>query len=499
MKNKIYMCIDLKSFYASCECVLAKMDPLDEFLVVADMSRTEKTICLAVSPSLKSFGIPGRARLFEVIKRVKEINNERLKHIKDHCFKGEATSLSMLKNNPDYAINFHAATPKMSYYINVSTNIYKIYLKYFSNDDIHVYSIDEVFIDITDYLYALKMTPYQLAEAVIKDILFETGITATAGIGTNLYLAKVAMDIVSKHINPTNGFRIAYLDEMEYRKRLWNHKPLTDFWRVGAGISRRLELLGLETMGDIARCSLGSDDEYFNERLLFKEFGKNAELLIDHAWGYEPTEIKDIKAYKPKDTSISTGQVLHCGYDFKKGLLVAKEMFEGLCLDLTAKKLLAKQFSLYIGYDNENINDNYRGDIELDHYGRPTPKPTHGGFEIKDYSSSFKDLLPLFEMLYCRVAKENLIIRRINITASNLINENTKVKKRVQLDLFTDYNKLLLEEKKKEEAKIKSLNNQKTILMIKNKYGKNSIIKGMNLEDGATTIDRNMQIGGHKA
>lgn len=499
MNNRIFMCIDLKSFYASCECVTLLKDPLDEFLVVADMSRTEKTICLAVSPALKSFGIPGRARLFEVISRVKEINKERLFKISDHNFKGETTSLKESILHPEYAINFHAATPRMSHYIKTSTKIYEIYLKYFSKDDIHVYSIDEIFADITDYLFALKLSPYELTKRIIKDILAETGITATAGIGTNMYLAKVAMDIVAKHINPDDGIRIAYLDEIEYRKKLWNHTPLTDFWRVGAGISKRLNMLGIETMGDIARASLANDDCYLNERLLFKEFGKNAELIIDHAWGYEPTLISDVKNYKPKNQSISTGQVLHCGYDFNKGLLVAKEMLEGLCLELTSKRILTRNISLYIGYDIDNIDDSFNGDIELDHYGRKAPKASHGGIDLGDYTSSFKEILPAFEILYYRVVDEKLLLRRINIIASDLIGEDDKIRKTVQLDLFTDYQE---EEKKKEALRNKrarDLNNQRTINDIKTKYGKNSILKGMNLEEGATTIERNKQIGGHKA
>lgn len=497
-QDRIYMCIDLKSFYASCECVLSGFDPLDEFLVVADMSRTEKTICLAATPALKSFGIPSRARLFEVIEKVKEINKERLYKIKNHQFKGEATSLSEAKTHPEYLINFHAATPKMSYYVSISNKIYSIYLKYFSSSDIHVYSIDEVFIDMTDYLKCLNYTPYELTKKIIKEILYETGITATAGIGTNLYLAKIAMDIVAKHMEAIDDVRIAYLDEDKYKKQLWNHTPLTDFWRVGGGIAKRLNKLGINTMGDICKASLGSDSDYLNEGKLFKEFGVNAELLIDHAWGIETATMEDIKKYRPRNKSLSKGQVLHCAYSFDKAYLVSKEMLEELCLELTKNNLLAKNISLYIGYDSE-ANKEYLGELEYDHYGRLTPKANHASIELESYTSSFSEILKSFELLFYNVCNENLFVRMINIGAYNFINTFDKIKKIQQLDLFTSYDEIIEKENKEEEKKNKALKNQKAILEIKEKYGKNSILKGMNLENGSTQKKRNEEIGGHKA
>ena len=383
----VYICIDLKSFYASVECVERGLNPLTTNLVVADSSRTEKTICLAVSPSLKEFGIPSRPRLFEVVQKVKDINSKRAK---SSVLSGESCDINILKQFPELKLNYIIATPQMAKYIDISSKIYNVYLKYVSSDDIHVYSIDEVFIDITRYLKYLNKTPHEIVMLMIKDVLATTGITATAGIGTNLYLAKVAMDIVAKHIPPDeDGVRIAYLDEMSYRKKLWSHKPLKDFWRIGHGYVERLEKLGLFTMGDIARCSLGDNDDYYNEDLLYKEFGINAELLIDHAWGYEPTTMKDIKDYKPQSTSLSSGQVLQYGYDYNKGKVVVKEMMDNLSLDLVDKKLLTCNISLYIGYE---YNDNYKGLCEINYYGKKVPKSSHGSINLNDFTSSTKKL-----------------------------------------------------------------------------------------------------------
>lgn len=505
MNDKVYICIDLKSFYASVECVLRGLDPLTTNLVVADGQRTEKTICLAVTPSLKSFKIPGRARLFEVIQKVDEINKERLKKCKR--FVGESYDLNELKSNPNLKLSFLMAPPQMAKYIEVSTKIYNVYLKYVAPEDIHVYSIDEVFMDVTSYLKALKITPHELAKRMIKDVMNETNVTATAGIGTNMYLAKVAMDIVAKKVDAdSDGVRIASLDEASYRKLLWNHRPLTDFWRVGKGISTRLEKLGLYTMGDIARCSIGDvNDNIYNENLLYNEFGINAELLIDHAWGYEPTTIKDIKEYKPKMTSLTSGQVLHCGYDFDKCKIVVKEMIELLSLDLVKKNLLTNSITLTIGYDIDNLKDadimaKYDGKLSTDYIGRTVPKSAHGTINF-NYTSSTKNMLIKINELYDRIVSPILLIRRINISANSLICEDDLIKKDgyKQLDIFSSYEEVKEKEKIEEEIKMKEKNLQQAILGIKNKYGKNSVLKGMDLEDGATTIERNEQIGGHRS
>ena len=409
----VYICIDLKSFYASVECVERGLNPLTTNLVVADSSRTEKTICLAVSPSLKEFGIPSRPRLFEVVQKVKDINSKRAK---SSVLSGESCDINILKQFPELKLNYIIATPQMAKYIDISSKIYNVYLKYVSSDDIHVYSIDEVFIDITRYLKYLNKTPHEIAMLMIKDVLATTGITATAGIGTNLYLAKVAMDIVAKHIPPDeDGVRIADLDEMSYRKKLWSHKPLKDFWRIGHGYVERLEKLGLYTMGDIARCSLGNNDDYYNEDLLYNEFGINAELLIDHAWGYEPTTMKDIKDYKPQSTSLSSGQVLQSGYDYNKGKVVVKEMIDNLSLDLVEKKLLTCNISLYIGYE---YNDNYQGICEINYYGKKVPKSSHGSINLNDFTSSTKKLVENISFLYEKIVDKNLLIRRINISCN---------------------------------------------------------------------------------
>lgn len=498
--EKTYIAIDLKSFYASVECVERKIDPLATNLVVADVSRTSKTICLAVSPSLKSYGLPGRARLFEVEQKVKEINRDRKKKINYHKFIGKSTNYIELNNNPYLELDFVIAPPRMSFYINYSTKIYNTYLKYISPDDIHVYSIDEVFMDVTDYLKLYHISAYELARKMIKDVLTTTGITATAGIGTNLYLAKVAMDIVAKHIPADkDGVRIAELDEMKYRKQLWNHKPLTDFWRVGRGIAKRLEYLEIYTMGDIAKCSLGNITDKKNEDMLYKEFGVNAELLIDHAWGYEPCTIRDIKNYKPKLNSISTGQVLSYAYNYDKTKLIIKEMIDNLVLDLVDKKLVTNQIILTINYDSNNLKNNYDGVVKEDYYGRLVPKEAHGTVTLDRSTSSTRIITKKIMELYDRIINKSLLVKRITIAFGNVTSENDIItnKNYEQLTLFNTKKDVPKAENKEELESEKKI--QKTILDIKKKYGKNSILKGMNYEEGATTIDRNNQIGGHKA
>ena len=492
--NRIYACIDLKSFYASVECKERGLDPLKTNLIVADSSRTEKTICLAVSPSLKKYGIKGRARLFEVVQKIKEVNLERKKNTINNRLIGKSSNDDILTRNNYVAVDYIIAPPRMGHYMKYSTNIYNVYLKYISPEDIYVYSIDEVFLDITTYLAYNKMTPREFITKIIHDVYKTTGITATAGIGTNLYLAKVAMDIVAKHTEADEyGVRIAYLDEMSYRKSLWNHKPLTSFWRVGAGYQKKLVENNIYTMGDIARMSLDNED------LLYKLFGVNAETLIDHAWGYEPCTIKDIKKYKPSSSSISSGQVLHCAYNYDKTRLIIKEMAENLSLDLTSKNLVTNQLVLTIGYDIDNLNNpkiDYDGPITIDPYGRSVPKHAHGTINIDRYTSSSKVIIENTLVLFDRIINKKLLTRRINITASNLIDKDKAKEKTYyhQINLF-DNKELKKEEKQIEEEENKL---QLTLLNIKNKYGKNAILKGMNLKEGATTIERNSQIGGHK-
>lgn len=501
MKEKVYICIDLKSFYASVECVERGLDPLTTNLVVADASRTEKTICLAISPSLKKIGIGGRARLFEVNQKVKEYNYERRKKAPYHKFIDKSCNDIELSNNDNLQLDFIIATPQMAKYIEISSKIYSIYLKYISSDDIHVYSIDEVFMDVTNYLKTYKQNAHELAMTIIKDVLSQTGITATAGIGTNMYLAKVAMDIVAKKMKADkDGVRIASLDEMTYRKLLWDHTPLTDFWRVGHGYQRKLEANNLFTMGDIALCSIENED------LLYSLFGINAELLIDHAWGYEPCEITHIKNYKPQGKSLGSGQVLHCAYDYKKTKLVVKEMIDSLALDLCDKRLLTNQVVLSIGYDIENLTDekisaNYKGEICVDYLGRKIPKHSHGTVNFEIYTSASKILMDGVISLFERIVNKDLLVRRINIAATGLIYENQLQENNgyEQLDLFDDYKVKETQKKKLDKIVEKEKKAQEALLQIKKKYGKNSIIKGMNLEDGATMKDRNEQIGGHKA
>ena len=495
--DKVYIAIDLKSFYASVECQERGLNPLTTNLVVADNSRTEKTICLAVSPSLKSYGISGRARLFEVIQKVKEVNEKRKKEAPLHRFTCASYDDIALKKNKDLELSYIIAPPRMSYYMEYSTKIYNIYLKWFSKEDIYVYSIDEVFIDVTNYLGTYKMSPRKLVTKVIKNVYDETGITATAGIGTNLYLCKIAMDIVAKQTEPDkNGVRIAGLDEITYRKFLWNHKPISDFWRVGSGISKKLEKNGIYTMGDVARTSIN------NEELLYKLFGINAELLIDHAWGYEPCTIESIKSYKPITNSLSSGQVLHCPYNYEDTRLIVKEMTELLCLDLVKKELVTSKLVLTIGYDVENLSDpeikkSYLGEITLDRYGRKVPKHAHGTINIDHKTSSCKTITNAVMELYERIINKKLLVRRINLTAEDTVNEEDykNAKKFEQIDFFGEYTKK--EVQRQEEETEKSL--QKTVLDIKSKYGKNAVFKGMNLEKAGTTIERNNQIGGHKS
>ena len=496
-EQHIYIAIDLKSFYASVECRERDLDPITTNLVVADSSRTEKTICLAVSPSLKAYGIPGRARLFEVVQKVKEINIERKRKAPNGNFTGSSYDDIALKKNKDLELTYIVAPPRMGYYMKYSTNIYNIYLKWFSKEDIYVYSIDEVFIDVTNYLRTYKMQARELATKVIQDVYNNTGITATAGIGTNLYLCKVAMDIVAKHAQPNeNGVRIAGLDEKTYRKLLWEHRPLTDFWRVGKGYATKLEKNRIYTMGDIARTSIK------NEELLYKLFGINAELLIDHAWGYEPVTLKEIKAYKPTTNSISSGQVLHCPYNYEDTRLIVKEMTELLTLDLVSKNLVTNQIVLTIGYDVENLTDFnlkslYKGEVTIDRYGRKVPKHAHGTINLNHKTSSTKAITKAVMELYERIMNKNLLARRIYVVANNVIDEETAKKEQLyeQIDMFSDY------KKKNEESKNEQMEKelQKAMIDIKNKYGKNAILKGMNLQEAGTTRDRNRQIGGHRS
>ena len=506
-KCKTYIAIDLKSFYASVECRERSRDPLTTNLVVADPSRTEKTICLAVSPSLKKYGLSGRARLFEVIQKVNAANNIRKLKAPNHVFSDSSDDSTELQKNPSLKIDYIIAPPRMARYMEYSTKIYNIYLKYIAPEDIHIYSIDEVFIDVTHYLSTYNMTARELAMTMIQDILSTTGITATAGIGTNMYLCKIAMDIVAKHIEPDkNGVRIAELDEMSYRRLLWNHRPITDFWRVGRGYSKKLEKIGLYTMGDIARCSIGKPTDYYNEELLYKLFGINAELLIDHAWGYEPCTMEDVKTYKPETNSISSGQVLHCPYEFDKARLVVKEMTDLMVLDLVDKGLVTNQIVLTIGYDIENITDknrsqSYKGTVTTNYYGKKVPKPAHGTTNLPKQTSSTTLITNAVMELYDKIVNKKLLIRKINIVANKLVDEHSvkNANKYEQLDLFTDY-EILKKQREKENAESeREKRMQNTILDIKKKFGKNAILKGMNLQEGATAKDRNNQIGGHKA
>lgn len=507
MEDKIYIAIDLKSFYASVECKERKLDPLTTNLVVADPGRTEKTICLAVSPSLKRYGIPGRARLFEVVQRIREVNRERKRHAPGGSFHGASSNATELAADSGLEVSYITAVPRMSYYMKYSTQIYDIYLKYVAPEDMHVYSVDEVFIDATTYLGTYGISAYELALRMIQDVMKETGIVATAGIGTNLYLCKVAMDIVAKKIPADkDGVRIAQLNERSYREQLWNHVPLTDFWRVGPGYARKLNENGLYTMGDVARCSVGKPNEYYKEDLLYRLFGINAELLIDHAWGWEPTTIAQIKAYKPEKNSVGSGQVLQCAYTAEKAKLIVKEMTDLLVLDLVDKGLVTDQMVLTIGYDIDNLTDpnirkKFHGEVTTDRYGRKVPKHAHGTANLPEYTSSTKMIMKAVEDLYDRIINLNLLVRRIYVVASRVIPEEEAKQKEVfeQMDLFTDYEALKKEKEQEQTELQKEKRIQHAILDLQKKFGKNAVLKGMNLEEGAMTRERNRQIGGHKA
>ena len=507
-ENKTYIAIDLKSFYASVECVERGLDPLTTHLLVADEGRTEKTICLAVSPSLKAYGISGRARLFEAVQKIKEVNARRRENAPYHRLTGKSYLDAELKRDPTLAVDFIIAPPRMAYYMEYSTRIYRVYLKHVSPEDIHVYSIDEVFIDATPYLRQSGLSAYDFTRRIIRDVLKETGITATAGIGTNLYLSKIAMDIVAKHAEADeDGVRIAELDEYSYRALLWDHRPLTDFWRVGQGYTKSLEAHGLYTMGDIARCSLGDANAFHNEALLYKLFGVNAELLIDHAWGYEPCTIADIKSYRPESNSISSGQVLQTPYTFEMAKLVIREMADLLVLDLVDKGLMTDQIVLTVGYDIENLQDpvissRYKGPITTDHYGRRVPKHAHGTENLEGYTSSTKRIVAATERLCDRILNPLLLVRRMSITATHVLPESQARladTKEEQLSMFADYDAEAKEKEAETAALEKERRMQETVINIKKKYGKNAIMKGMNLREGATAKDRNRQIGGHKA
>lgn len=500
--NRTYIAIDLKSFYASVECVDRGLDPLTTNLVVADSSRTEKTICLAVSPSLKSYGVGGRARLFEVVQKVREVNYQRRMNIPYGVFTGKSWRNPELLEHPDWELDYIVAPPRMARYMQMSAQIYSVYLKYIAPEDIHVYSCDEVFMDVTAYLSTYKKTPHELAMTIVRDVLKQTGITATAGIGTNMYLCKVAMDIVAKHMPADkDGVRIAELDEKSYREKLWNHRPLTDFWRCGKGIAQKLAMYGIETMGQIARLSVKNED------VLYKLFGVNAELLIDHAWGWEPCTMDYIKSYRPETNSLSSGQVLHEPYTFKKARVVIKEMADAISMDLLDKGLVTDQLVVTVGYDrtsleNSEIRAKYHGPVVKDYYGREVPKSAHGTANLDRQTSSTTLIMTAVENLFDRIVNKNLLVRRLNITTNHVVLES-RVKKQddkmVQLDLFTDYETLAKQKKEEEERLAKERRMQEALLAIKKQFGKNAILRGLNFEDGATAKDRNEQIGGHKA
>lgn len=507
MKERTYICCDLKSFYASVECIERGLNPLDTNLVVADLSRTEKTICLAVTPSLKSYGISGRARLFEVIQRVKEVNNQRQRNTPGRQFTGASSHDPEVRRNPSLALDYIVAPPRMAHYIDWSTRVYSVYLKHVAPEDIYPYSIDEVFIDATSYLQTYHLSAREFARKIILDILQTTGITAAAGIGTNLYLAKVAMDIGAKHVPADEyGVRIAELDEMGYRRSFWTHRPLTDFWRVGKGYAAKLEAHGLYTMGDIARCSIGKSTDYHNEELLYKLFGVNAELLIDHAWGWEPCTIADIKAYKPAANSCGSGQVLHCATPADQARLIVREMADQLALDLVDKHLMTNQLVLTVGYDRENLTDPtrnaaYHGPVATDRYGRQIPKHAHGTTNLRQYTSSSRSILDAVTELFDRIVDKHLLVRRVNLVACRVLDEDAAREKDSceQLDFFSITESAQQQAAAEEKELERERRRQQAMLAIKKKFGKNAIIKGMDLQEGATAMERNAQIGGHKA
>lgn len=500
--QRTYIAIDLKSFYASVECVERGLDPLDTHLVVADASRTSKTICLAVTPSLKAHGISGRARLFEVEQRVREVNAERQRAASPYALQEKSYRDSLLKQNPYLRLDYIVAPPRMALYIQYSQRIYEVYLKYVAPEDIHVYSIDEVFMDVTNYLPTYKLTAHELATRIMHDVLQVTHITSTAGIGTNLYLCKVAMDILAKHAAPDErGVRIAELDEMSYRRLLWDHRPLTDFWRIGRGIARRLQSIGIDTMGKLAWQS------HHNEEVLYKMFGVNAELIIDHAWGWEPCTMEYIKAYRPESHSQSSGQVLNSPYTFAKARVVVHEMIDGVALDLLDKGLMTDQLVLTIGYDTESLKDAkisqaYKGPIHIDHYGRSVPKHAQGTRTLPAHTRSNRQLSEAVLELYDSIVNPILLIRRINIAINHVITEEQAqqiAKAPVQLNLFTDYQSIWQAKEREREFLAKEQRMQEAVLNIKKQFGKNALLKGLNFADGATARERNAQIGGHKA
>ncbi len=505
--ERTYICIDLKSFYASVECIERGLDPMSTNLVVADVSKTEKTICLAVTPPLKSYGISGRARLFELIEQVKLINIQRLKNCPKGEFSGRSADARKLKTHPELELDFIAAPPRMALYMDYSNRIYQVYLRHIAPEDIHVYSIDEVFIDLSPYLPSSGLTARQFVKMLIKEVYEATGVTAAAGIGTNLYLAKIAMDIMAKRVAAdADGVRIAQLDEQSYRRELWCHRPLTDFWRVGRGISKKLEAHGLFTMGDVARCSLGEAGDFHNEELLYKLFGVNAELLIDHAWGFENCTIADIKAYRPSTNSICSGQVLTSPYTFEKTALVIREMLDLLTLELVDKGLVTDQIVLTVGYDIENLTDpvrrkSYTGAVTTDFYGRKVPKHAHGTANLGRHTASTRLITDAVMELFERICDKNLLVRRINISANHVLYEDSVPDTSIpeQLDLFTDIEELDRKRQEEENALLREKKRQQALVNIKKRYGKNAILKGMNFEEGATARDRNSQIGGHKA
>ena len=502
LHQKLYSGTGDVAAYASVECIERGLNPLDTNLVVADLSRTEKTICLAVTPSLKSYGISGRARLFEVIQRVKEVNAQRQRNTPGRQFTGASSHDPEVRRNPSLALDYIVAPPRMAHYIDWSTRVYSVYLKHVAPEDIYPYSIDEVFIDATSYLQTYHLSAREFARKIILDILQTTGITAAAGIGTNLYLAKVAMDIGAKHVPADEyGVRIAELDEMGYRRSFWTHRPLTDFWRVGKGYAAKLEANGLYTMGDIARCSIGQPTDYHNEELLYKLFGVNAELLIDHAWGWEPCTIADIKAYKPENKSIVSGQILQYPYPFEKARLVIQEMADALALELVDKRLATNQLVLTVGYDIENLKGTaYTGEVTTDRYGRKIPKHAHGTVNLDGYTSSGEELLKAATSLYDRIVDKTLLARRLTLCANHLLDESSVPEDLPeQIDLFTDYSAKEKQKKEADTAHARERKLQETMLDIKKRFGKNAILKGLNLEDGATARERNNQIGGHKA
>ena len=504
MRQRTYLAVDLKSFYASVECIERGLDPLATNLVVADLSRTEKTICLAVTPSLKSYGIPGRARLFEVVQKVKEVNAYRLQRAPGHTFSGASSYNPEVQTNSELALDYLVAPPRMALYMEWSAKVYQVYLKHVAPEDIHVYSIDEVMMDISPYLETAGLTAREFAKQVIQDVFQTTGITAAAGIGTNLYLCKVAMDIGAKHVQQDkDGVRIAELAEQTYRRTLWNHRPLTDFWRVGKGYVKRLEANGLYTMGDIARCSLGGPGDYYNEALLYRLFGVNAELLIDHAWGWEPCTMTDIKAYRPESRSLGSGQVLASPYSFEKARLVVREMGEALALSLLEQGLVARHVALQVGYDRENLTQRrgYAGPVCMDHYGRPVPKPAHGHAALERPTASARLLVQAVLEIFDGTVDPGLLVRRLNLAALQVQPEGEAESQEgyEQLDLFTDQAAAQRRREREAAALERERQAQQAVLDIRHKYGNNAILRGASLREGATAMERNRQIGGHKA